>query len=90
MVNALCFLVGDETTLLKFGGKLYLADVKTYGEFNPDGHKKLLLEVITKVQPDLLVFSHSSYGWDLASHIALAIQVSLRSPRWSSRRTEPC
>lgn len=55
---------------------LYLADVKAYGEFNPDGHKKLLSEVITKRQPDMVVFSHSSYGWDLASHIALAIQVA--------------
>jgi electron transfer flavoprotein alpha subunit len=66
------FLVGDESALPQFGGKLYLADAKEAGEYNPDGHKKLLLDVIAKEQPDMVVFSHSSYGWDLAPRIALA------------------
>ena len=70
------FLVGDEGTLPKFAGKLYLADVKTAGEYNPDGHKKLLLDVIAKEQPDMVVFSHSSYGWDLAPRIALALNAA--------------
>lgn len=70
------FLVGDEAALPRFAGKLYLADAGTYGEFNPDGHKQLLLEVIDKEQPDMVVFSHSSYGWDLAPRIALALKAA--------------
>jgi electron transfer flavoprotein alpha subunit len=70
------FLVGEESALPRFAGKLYLADVKEAGEYNPDGHKKLLLEVISKEQPDMVVFSHSSYGWDLAPRIALAIKAA--------------
>ena len=63
------FLVGSENALPKFDGKLYLADAATCGEFNPDGHKQLLLEVIAKEKPDMVVFSHSSYGWDLAPRL---------------------
>jgi electron transfer flavoprotein alpha subunit len=70
------FLVGDESALPQFGGKLYLADAKEAGEYNPDGHKKLLLDVIAKEQPDMVVFSHSSYGWDLAPRIALATKAA--------------
>ena len=70
------FLVGDESALPKFAGTLYLANAEACGEFNPDVHKKLLLEVIDREQPDMVVFSHSSYGWDLAPRIALAIQAA--------------
>lgn len=70
------FLVGSEDALPKFQGKVYLADVATCGEFNPDGHKQLLLEVIAKEQPEMIVFSHSSYGWDLAPRIAFALKAA--------------
>jgi len=68
------FLVGSEDALPKFSGKLYLADAAACGEYNPDGHKQLLLDVIAKEQPDMVVFSHSSYGWDLAPRIAHALK----------------
>ena len=68
------FLVGSEDALPKFTGKLYLADAATCGEYNPDGHKQLLLEVIAKEKPDMVVLSHSSYGWDLAPRIAFALK----------------
>lgn len=70
------FLVGDAASLPKFDGKLYLADAATCGEFNPDAHKNLLVDVIAREQPDMVVFSHSSYGWDLAPRIALALQAA--------------
>lgn len=68
------FLVGSENALPKFAGKLYLADAATCGEYNPDGHKQLLLEVLAKEKPDMVVLSHSSYGWDLAPRIAFALK----------------
>jgi electron transfer flavoprotein alpha subunit len=70
------FLVGSENALPKFAGKLYLADAATCGEFNPGGHKQLLLEVIAKEKPDMVVFSHSSYGWDLAPRLAFALKAA--------------
>jgi electron transfer flavoprotein alpha subunit len=70
------FLVGSDNTLPKFGGKLYLADASIAGEYNPDMHKQLILDVVTKEQPDMVVFSHSSYGWDLAPRIAFALKAA--------------
>lgn len=70
------FLVGNEGALPKYDGTLYLADAGKYGEFNPAVHKQLLLDVIAKEQPDYVVFSHSSYGWDLAPRISLAMEAA--------------
>lgn len=67
------FLVGSESALPQYNGTLYLADSGQYGEFNPAVHKQLLLDVIAKEQPEMVVFSHSSYGWDLAPRVALAL-----------------
>jgi electron transfer flavoprotein alpha subunit len=70
------FLVGGDNTLPKFDGKLYLADASIAGEYNPDVHKQLILDVVAKEQPDMVVFSHSSYGWDLAPRIAFALKAA--------------
>ncbi len=70
------FLVGSESALPAYNGTLYLADAGKYSEFNPAVHKQLLLDVIAKEQPDMVVFAHSSYGWDLAPRISLALNVA--------------
>lgn len=70
------FLVGRPTELPQFSGTLYLADVAKYGEYNPTVHKQLLLDVIAKEQPEQIVFHHSSYGWDLAPRIAVALKAA--------------
>jgi electron transfer flavoprotein alpha subunit len=66
------FLVGSKNDLPSFDGTLYLADVDQYGDYNPEVHKNLILETINTAQPDMIVFAHSSYGWDLAPRIAFA------------------
>lgn len=71
--EAVMFAVGSDSDLPRFDGKLYLADSGACGEYNPQGHKALLLEIIAKESPDLVVFCHSSYGWDLAPRLALAL-----------------
>ena len=70
------FLVGAESALPAYNGTLYLADTGKYSEFNPAVHKQLLLDVIAKEQPDMVVFAHSSYGWDLAPRISLALNAA--------------
>ncbi len=70
------FLVGTDSTLPQYDGTLYLADAGKYSEFNPAVHKQLLLDAIAKEQPDLVVFAHSSYGWDLAPRISLAMNAA--------------
>ena len=70
------FLVGSEGALPGYSGKLYLADVEQAGEFNPSLHKQMLLEVVEKEQPQMVVLPHSSYGWDLAPRIAMALKTA--------------
>ncbi len=74
--QAAMFLVGREDDLPRFGGTLYLADAGKHGEFNPGVHKELLLSVIGKESPDVIVLPHSSYGWDLAPRLALALDAA--------------
>lgn len=69
-------LVGSQDTLPVYAGKLYLADAGKYGEYNPDVHKRLILEAVRRENPDLTVFLHSSYGWDLAPRVAAALKVA--------------
>jgi electron transfer flavoprotein alpha subunit len=69
-------LVGDEKALPGYAGKLYLADVAVCAEFNPDMHKQVILEVVSREQPGMIVFCHSSYGWDLAPRVAFALQAA--------------
>jgi len=70
------FLVGSEGDLPKYDGTLYLADVSEAGEYNPDAHKSLILDVVAKENPDCVVFCHSSYGWDLAPRVAYAMNAA--------------
>ncbi|MGD9949422.1 MAG: electron transfer flavoprotein subunit alpha/FixB family protein [Desulfobulbus sp.] len=70
------FLVGNPSELPQFDGTLYLADVAKYGEYNPTVHKQMLLDVIAKEQPEQIVFHHSSYGWDLAPRLAVALKAA--------------
>lgn len=70
------FLVGSESQMPLYGGTLYLADATACGEYNPDLHKKLILEAVQKENPDYIIFVHSSYGWDLAPRVAAALKAA--------------
>jgi electron transfer flavoprotein alpha subunit len=74
--ESVMFLAGNEERLPAFDGKLYLAESSACGEYNPDVHKKLIMDVVEKEQPEMIVFSHSSYGWDLAPRVAFALKAS--------------
>jgi electron transfer flavoprotein alpha subunit len=67
-------LIGTEAQAPKFNGKVYLADAGKYGEYNPDMHKRLVLDVAQKEGCDYIVFLHSCFGWDLAPRVAVALQ----------------
>ena len=71
--ESVMFLVGSTKSLPAFQGTLYLADGEKHGEYNPDTHKRLILELVEKEKVDLVVFSHSSYGWDLAPRVAYGL-----------------
>ena len=74
--EAAMFLVGNSTDLPKFDGTLYLAEAAKHGEYSPAVHKQLLLDVIAREQPQQVVFLHSSYGWDLAPRVAVALKAA--------------
>jgi len=69
-------LVGSEGDLPKYDGKLYLADPQKHGELNPDTHRQLILDTIEKEKPDMVVFAHSYYGWDVAPRVAFTLKAS--------------
>ena len=71
--EAALFLVGSKDQLPRFDGKVYLADVAQAGEYNPEAHRDLLVEIVAKEKPEAVVFAHSSYGWDLAPRLAFAL-----------------
>lgn len=70
------FQVGSEESLPCCDATLYLADRERYGEYSPDLHKELILAAVEWEQPDAVVFMHSSYGWDLAPRVAVALQAA--------------
>jgi electron transfer flavoprotein alpha subunit len=69
-------LIGSEAQAPKFDGKIYLADAGKFGEYNPDLHKRLVLDTAQKERPDYIVFVHSSFGWDLAPRVASALKAA--------------
>lgn len=70
------FMVGSNDQLPQVDGKLYLADVAAAEEYNPGLHKQLVLDAAEKAGADTIVFLHSSYGWDLAPRVALALNAA--------------
>jgi electron transfer flavoprotein alpha subunit len=70
------FMVGSESSLPHYDGKLYLADAAKHGEYSPTVHKQMLLDIIDRENPDMIVFCHSSYGWDLAPRVAWALKAA--------------
>ena len=70
------FLVGSESQLPDFDGVIYLADASLCGEYNPDLHKQLILDLVQQENPDYVVFLHSSYGWDLAPRVAARLKAA--------------
>jgi electron transfer flavoprotein alpha subunit len=68
-------LIGNEAETPRVNAKVYMADAAKYGEYNPDVHKRIVLEAVTREDPDYVVFLHSSYGWDLAPRVAAALKV---------------
>lgn len=75
-VESAMVLVGSESALPGFEGTLYLADAEQCGEYNPSLHRDIILQAVDKEQPDIVVFAHSSYGWDLAPRVAYAMQAA--------------
>ena len=67
------FLVGKSTSLPQYSGTLYLADISKYGEYNPQVHQQMIQDVVADEQVDMIVFLHSSYGWDLAPRVAFSL-----------------
>jgi len=70
------FIVAKNDSQIAYEGKVYLADSDKYKEYNPDAHKKLIEEAINKENPDYIIFSHSSYGWDMAFRVAADLKVA--------------
>ena len=73
------FLVGSKDQLPQVDARIHLADVAKAKEFNPTLHKQLVLDAAEKSEAETIVFLHSSYGWDLAPRVALALNAAQSS-----------
>ncbi|MBT1074339.1 electron transfer flavoprotein subunit alpha/FixB family protein [Geobacter grbiciae] len=67
-------LIGSDSAFPACNGTVYLAEATKYGEYNPDVHKKIVLDAVQRENADCVVFVHSSYGWDLAPRVAAALR----------------
>lgn len=75
-IDNVMFLAAKDDVNLKYDSKVYIADADKYKEYNPDIHTKLIEEVAKKENPDYIIFSHSSYGWDMAFRLAVKLKVA--------------
>lgn len=69
-------LVAPAGTVPRVDGTLFLADAAECGEYNPEHHKRIILAAVERENPDCIVFVHSSYGWDLAPRVAVALRAA--------------
>jgi electron transfer flavoprotein alpha subunit len=74
--DTVMLLIGSTEQAPNFNGKVYLADAEVYGEYNPEIHKRLVLEVAQKEHADYVIFIHSSFGSDLAPRVATALKAA--------------
>ena len=74
-VTKAAVLIGSEAAAPQFDGTVYLAEAASLGEYNPAAHKTAILAAAEKEQPDYIIFSHSSYGWDTAPRVAAALKI---------------
>jgi len=70
------FLVGDPAKPPECGAKMLIADVMKAGEYDPDLHKRLILDAAAAEGVGQVVFCHSSYGWDLAPRVAVGLDAA--------------
>ncbi len=69
-------LIGAETLLPAYPGKLYLGDIVKCKDYNPEVHADIIMQAAQKEDPDYIVFIHSSYGWDLAPRVAARLKAA--------------
>lgn len=69
-------LPGEAAALPTFSGRLLRAHLED-GQSEP--HCAAVLAAVERENPDLLVFPHSSYGWDLAPRVAARLGIPLFS-----------
>lgn len=77
--DIVAFGVGVRSDLPQFDKsiRMYFADSSKYFEYSPDLHKNLLIKVIEEEKPEVVIFSHSSFGWDLAPRISALLKAPM-------------
>ncbi|MDO8804626.1 MAG: electron transfer flavoprotein subunit alpha/FixB family protein [Elusimicrobiota bacterium] len=69
-------LIGEESALPAFEGKLYLGDIAVCKEYGPELHADIILQAAQKENPDYIIFTHAPYGWDLAPRVAAKLKAA--------------
>jgi electron transfer flavoprotein alpha subunit len=74
--EAAMLVVGDRESVPRYDGTVYLCNVSTCGEYDPEAHRQLILAAAAREDPEYIVLQHSSYGWDLAPRVAAALEIA--------------
>ena len=66
--------------LARYGAqKVYVVENEALNRYTPDGYKQALLQVIYKIQPQILLTGHTSIGRDLFPRVATRLKAGLVS-----------
>ncbi|ADU66128.1 electron transfer flavoprotein subunit alpha/FixB family protein [Desulfurispirillum indicum] len=71
--EATMFLAGSAEQLPAWNGTLHLLETPAGREFQPDAHADAIAAIVDQLKPQMVVFSHSSSGWDLAPRVAFRL-----------------
>lgn len=63
----------------KGGGEVLLADHELLGSYGVDAHNRAVRAAIEKAKPDVVLFSNTPSGWDLAPRVAAALDAGFVS-----------
>jgi electron transfer flavoprotein alpha subunit len=61
----------------KGGGKVLCADSAALANYSPDAFAEIIKRAIKAESPDLVLFSNSSIGWDVAGKVAAALDAGI-------------
>lgn len=66
-------LIGDAGLAPRIAARVWVAPPAEGGEQDPAWHRAVVVEAARRAGADRVVFSHSSWGWDVAPRVAAAL-----------------
>ena len=75
-IESVGFVVAPKDISVEYEGTIYISDIAKFGEYSPRLHKELIIQLAKMKDVDFIIFSHSSYSWDIAPRIAARMKIA--------------